>query len=549
MKKLFVSLLCVAACLSGCQKDLVTLDIELEHYNGSDQKLHVENRFSCWDNGDTVIINQHEYTVSVSGNNATIAGVNNANNYYAAYPASMVQSATDNYLTLNLPTVQQYRTNALGDQVVDAIMAGTCGSEGPLKFHNIASLLKITFTSPTPTHVRKIVVKSTGESRVPLSGYGDLAIQSDNFINFTMRPLSDGCDSVVLDCGLGAEVNTSRDFYIVIPSGQTIAQLTIKVIDDFQTYTHSLSQSVDITRNNIYSLNFATNREGVTATPHTKPLCNQIFCYLDPNERYPYSLTKEFPNAVTQVFNGKTIITAPYALTNLPAEAFGDRNQYGGNHALIRVTLPEGMTSIGDYAFYNCWKLATIDLPSTLTAIGEYAFRGCSRLNNIAALPAGLTSIGRNAFDMCESMYSIQIPNTITRIEDATFASTSLISIELPSSITYIGKAAFNACTHLNSVILNEGLQEIDEGAFGVGDGFSDHCLSSIVIPSTVTHIGNGALNGCKDLRTVTMRCTTAPSIGTTIFPSSLDTIYIPQNATGYDQGGWEVYQSVIRER
>lgn len=543
MKRLFLALLCATVCLTGCQKDLVTLKLEMEAYDSPAAKLHVENRYSCWDNNDIVMLNGKEYPVAVSGKNATIADVEDADNYLAVYPASMVTSASGNSFDVEIPTIQHYRTTPDGYQVVEALMAGVCSSEGPLRFHNIESLLKITFTSATPTHLRKIKVRCDNG---PMSGCGGLAIPSEDNINFSMNY---GCDSVVLDCGLGVKVeaNTPQDFYIAIPPSLYNVLFEITVTDDFQTYSHTLSQRLSTGRNTIYSLGFATDQEGVTATPHAKPLCNQIFCTFDPSQpAYPLSKLQESfgTDCDVQVFDGKTVITVPYLLTELPVGAFGDKVSRG-NYSLIGVTLPEGLTKIGDQAFCACWKLATVKLPSTLTQIGESAFHGCNFQEVV--LPTGLTTIGKGAFAVCNHLQSITIPYGVTRIEEATFSHTSLYSITLPASVTYIGKEAFNTCTHLNEVNLNEGLIEIGREAFSTGSGYSDCHLTSIDIPSTVTTIGDKAFYGCQDLETVSMCPVAAPSIGTDIFPATLQTIYLPQNSTGYDQNGWEEYSTKIR--
>lgn len=540
MKRLFLVLLCAAVCLTGCQKDLVTLKLQLEAYDSPAAKLHIEDRYSCWDNNDAVMLNGHEYPVSVSGNNATIADVEEASTYCAVYPASMVTSASGSSLSLTLPTVQHYRTNASGQQVVEALMAGVCSGQGPLRFHNIESLIKIQFTSPSATHLRKIKLQSNG---VSLSGQGNLALPSEEAINFMM--LDNECDSVVLDCGLGVSVsaNQPKDFYIAIPPSLNGVRLTITVTDDFQTYSHTLGQAFNTARNTIYSLSFATNREGVTATPHATPLCNQVFCFFDPSKD-PIPDSKFIESFGSDIdirqFGGKTIITTPYVLTELPREAFGDDHVTQGNHSLIGVTLPEGLKKIGDYAFCACWKLATVKLPSTLTQIGESAFHGCNFQEVV--LPTGLTTIGKGAFAVCNHLQSITIPYGVTRIEDETFSSTSLYSITLPNTVTYIGNEAFNLCTHLNEVNLNEGLIEIGQRAFATNHGFTDNHLTSIDIPASVTKIGDKAFYGCQDLETVNMRPVAAPSIGTDILPATLQTIYLPQNHTGYDQNGWEQY-------
>ena len=100
--------------------------------------------------------------------------------------------------------------------------------------------------------------------------------------------------------------------------------------------------------------------------------------------------------------------------------------------SLTSITLPEGLTSIGERAFYDCTGLTRITLPEGLTSIGEYAFSNCDKLTSIT-LPEGLTSIGDRAFENCYG----------------------LTSITLPSSLTSIGDYAFNGCSKLTEVIID----------------------------------------------------------------------------------------------
>ena len=85
------------------------------------------------------------------------------------------------------------------------------------------------------------------------------------------------------------------------------------------------------------------------------------------------------------------------------------------------VDIPEGVTSIGRYAFFKCSSLSSISLPEGLTSIGYGAFNGCSSLSSIS-LPEGLTSMGDYAFDGCSSLSSISLPKGLMSIEYNTFS-------------------------------------------------------------------------------------------------------------------------------
>ena len=86
-------------------------------------------------------------------------------------------------------------------------------------------------------------------------------------------------------------------------------------------------------------------------------------------------------------------------------------------------------------------------IPEGVTTIGDYAFGDCSSLTSIT-LPESLTSIGKNAFTSCSSLASIVIPDGVTSIEDYTFGSCSgLTSIKIPEGVTFIGDVAFSDCS------------------------------------------------------------------------------------------------------
>ena len=162
----------------------------------------------------------------------------------------------------------------------------------------------------------------------------------------------------------------------------------------------------------------------------------------------------------------------PYTITALGVEAFWNCGSY-----LTAITLPDGLESIGDKAFYSCSSLTAIDIPSSVTSIGEEAFRSCTSLKDVT-LPDGLESIGSYAFRDC----------------------TRLTAIEIPSSITSIGTSAFNGCTSLAAVTLPEGLQSIGVAAFR-----NCSALTSIDIPASVTSIGKSTFDGCTSLAAATL--------------------------------------------
>ena len=137
--------------------------------------------------------------------------------------------------------------------------------------------------------------------------------------------------------------------------------------------------------------------------------------------------------------------------------------QHGG---VTDVTLPEGLQSIGEWAFYGCTSLTSVTLPEGLQSIGRGAFYGCTSLTSVT-LPEGLQSIGEWTFRGCTSLRSVTLPEGLKSIGSEAFGGcTSLTSVTLPEGLQSIGYGAFEGCKSLTSVTLPEGLKSIERGAF-----------------------------------------------------------------------------------
>lgn len=136
-------------------------------------------------------------------------------------------------------------------------------------------------------------------------------------------------------------------------------------------------------------------------------------------------------------------------------------------HTVRKMSIPSSVTKIGDYAFYNCTNLTSIELPSGVTEIGDYAFYNCTNLSSLT-LPSGVKEIGFSAFQGCKSLTSVTIPSGVKYISSFTFYECeSLRFINLPSDLKYIGEEAFEGCTGLTSIYaFMEKPCEIDETTF-----------------------------------------------------------------------------------
>ena len=190
--------------------------------------------------------------------------------------------------------------------------------------------------------------------------------------------------------------------------------------------------------------------------------------------------------------------------------------------SLIKVTLPETITTFSRTALTHCTSLETIVVPSKVKELDVLAFYECTGLKNVT-LPDGITllpdseTLANNSFAscpietlvapisackiICEHYNTQQHLKSVTitsgdEIYDNTFSSCSkLESVTLPNTITTIGKAAFYNCKSLQGIDLPSSLATINENAFA----FSG--LSSIILPTNLTTILDDAFYGCINLK------------------------------------------------
>ena len=193
-----------------------------------------------------------------------------------------------------------------------------------------------------------------------------------------------------------------------------------------------------------------------------------------------------------------------YDCTGLTSATIGDGVTSIGNCAffgctsLISVTIPDSVTSIGNFAFYNCTGLTGVTIGSNVTSIGYEAFSGCTGLTSVT-IGSSVTSIGGYAFYNCTGLTSVTIPDSVTSIGDYAFCGcTGLTGVTIPDSVISIGNYAFNGCTGLTSVTVPDSVTSIGEEAFSGCTG-----LTSVTIPDGVTSIGSGAFSGCTGLKEI----------------------------------------------
>ena len=194
------------------------------------------------------------------------------------------------------------------------------------------------------------------------------------------------------------------------------------------------------------------------------------------------------PNTVT--YNSVT-----YTVTEL--RAVGGCGTFDYCDSLISVIIPNSVTIIGDWAFWNCYSLTSINIPNSVTTIGKSVFNDCISLTSIT-IPNSVTTIGTSAFSG-SNLTSVTIPNSITTIKDGTFnICRNLTSITIPNSVTSIEESAFSNCSSLTSITIPNSVTTIGTRAFQ-----SCSSLTSISIPNSVESIGTKAFSWCSNLDTL----------------------------------------------
>ena len=262
--------------------------------------------------------------------------------------------------------------------------------------------------------------------------------------------------------------------------------------------------------------------------------------------------------------NVNWVMTADGMLTISGTGAMADYEWSGTPWASVcseikSVVIGDGVTSIGDYAFYDCGALTSVTIPDTVTVIGDGAFRGCSRLSGMT-IPDSVTSIGKSAFRDCCKLTGLTIPDNVTSIGDHAFNGCNrLKNVTIPSSVTSIGGYAFSDCTSLASVTIPGSAASIGQSAFegcekltsatilngvtAIGERMFYDCnaLASVTIPGSVTSIGEYAFYRCYKLTSVTIP-SSVESIGRGAFSScgSLTSVTIPDSVVSI---GWSAFR------
>ncbi len=427
----------------------------------------------------------------------------------------------------------------------------------------------------------------TDDGTLTISGSGEMTVQTATSL-YPWYSYKDDIISVVIEDGVTNVASASFADYSGLTT-VTIGQ-SVTSVDERAFYYCTALSGVTLGKGVVdiggYAFYFCSSLESIT-------LGESVISIGDDAFRFCKSLTSvTIPASVESIGD-----RAFYSCLQLQSICVNENNEhyadmdgvlydreltvllYCPNGKTGSYVIPDGVTSIGDRAFYDCDALTSITIPETVTSIGSYAFSDCGSLTSIV-LPSSVTSLGENVFQLCISLTDITIPSGVTAIDDYSFQyCTSLTSITIPDSVMLIGSNAFYSCSSLTDIYVDaanqyyadiggvlfnkeltaliyypdakagaynvpDGVTSIGDGAFyrrsrltditlpnsltSIGANAFYNCtgLTSIVIPGSVQSIAKYAFRNCKKLTTVEFKGLTPPTIASNAFYNVTAAVY-----------------------
>ena len=241
---------------------------------------------------------------------------------------------------------------------------------------------------------------------------------------------------------------------------------------------------------------------------------------------FGYTILPDNTACITACYTYSTDIVIPNTLGGVPVTVIGE-TAFQMCRART-IVIPEGVTTIGSFAFNSSASLQRVSIPNSVVTLGANPFRNCESLNTILVspthpvlatidgvlfhkgdralisypqglpateytIPNGIRIIRESAFDVCSRLTHITLPDSVTTIERLAFYRCSQLSdITFSTSLTSIGEKAFKGCGKLTSLTFHEGLLTIGDEAFT-----DCKSLVSITLPDSLTSIGALAFKGC----------------------------------------------------
>lgn len=259
---------------------------------------------------------------------------------------------------------------------------------------------------------------------------------------------------------------------------------------------------------------------------HHKP-SNDTFTFSQDNPQYRILSTDSLTCCVSGIhYIGPDSSLMIYSHVKHKGQTYSiievDDSAFCQSEQLRRLSIGEGIRSIGIDACYKCENLISVSLPTSLTTIHSGAFSSCHRLRELI-LPAHLSSIGHGAFVGTYALRHITIPEDITCLPTDCFVSSGIETITLPSSLRVLERGVFYDC----------------------------HSLRSITLPAGIVRIGDYCFLHCDSLREVTILAPTPPAISNVFADTSglHRTLFVPHGSVeAYRQAQYWGEFAEIRE-